>query len=56
MMAENRTDMASQDRSDAPLLQRLYDRIWLLALLALLFWGLSYVGWGLVDVFSVPPG
>lgn len=41
---------------DPPLLQRLYDRIWLLALAAVLFWALSYVLWGLVDIFSVPPG
>jgi len=37
-------------------LQRLYDRIWLLALAALLFWALSYLVWGFVDVFSVPMG
>lgn len=38
------------------MLQRLYDRIWLLALAALLFWALSYLVWGFVDVFSVPMG
>ncbi|WP_396610254.1 hypothetical protein ACH9L7_08295 [Haloferax sp. S1W] len=48
--------MASTDRDQAPLLQRLYDRIWLLALFALLFWALSYVVWGVLDIFSVPPG
>lgn len=48
--------MASSDPADAPLLKRLYDRIWLLALLALVWWALSYVGWGLVDIFSVPAG
>lgn len=37
-------------------MQRLYDRIWLLALAALLFWALSYVVWGLLDIFSVPTG
>lgn len=42
--------------STAPLMQRLYDRIWLLGLLALLFWALSYVVWGILDVFSVPAG
>ena len=46
--------MAPSDRTEAPLLQRLYDRIWLLALAALLFWALSYVAWGLADVLSVP--
>lgn len=46
--------MASEETR--PLPQRLYDRIWLLALLALLFWTLSYLVWGLADIFSVPPG
>lgn len=48
--------MASSDQRRAPVIKRLYDRIWLLALAALLFWALSYVLWGMVDVFSVPPG
>lgn len=48
--------MAPSDQREAPLLQRLYDNIWLLALAALVFWALSYVVWGMVDVFSVPPG
>lgn len=42
------------DTSDPPVLQRLYDKIWLLALAAVLFWALSYVIWGFMDVFSVP--
>jgi len=33
--------------------ERLYDRIWVLALLAFVFWALSYVAWGAVDVLSV---
>lgn len=41
---------------DRPLLQRAYDSIWLLALAALVFWTLSYVVWGLIDIFSVPIG
>jgi hypothetical protein len=50
------SDMASTDQDEVPLLQRVYDRIWLLALAALLFWALTYVVWGLMDVFSVPAG
>lgn len=48
--------MASSGESQAPLFKRLYDRIWLLAALALAFWALSYVVWGFADVFSVPVG
>lgn len=44
------------DTGDPPLAQRLYDRIWLLALAALLFWALSYVIWGVIDIVSVPLG
>lgn len=48
--------MASSDASDGPFLQRLYDRIWLLALAALAWWAVSYVIWGFFDIFSVPGG
>lgn len=36
--------------------QRLYDSVWLIAGLAILFWMLSYVVWGLVDILSIPGG
>lgn len=42
--------------SDPPFAQRLYDRIWLLALAALVFWALGYVLWGIIDIVSVPAG
>ena len=48
--------MASSNQDEGPLLQRVYDRIWLLAGAALLFWALTYVVWGLLDIFSVPAG
>lgn len=44
------------DRTDPPLLQRAYDKIWWLALAAFVFWTLSYVVWGLADILSVPAG
>lgn len=44
----------STDSTDAPFMQRLYDRIWLLAGLALLFFFVVYVGWGLADLAAVP--
>lgn len=48
--------MPRANQSEPPLLQRVYDRIWLLAFAALLFWALAYVAWGLLDIFSVPVG
>ena len=36
------------------MMQRLYDRIWLLALAAVLFWAVSYLLWGILDIVSVP--
>ena len=38
-----------------PTLQRVYDSIWLLAIAALLFFALSYVGWGIIDILAAPP-
>lgn len=48
--------MPSDMEGDSPLLQRLYDRIWLIAVLAILFWAISYVVWGYVDIWTIPPG
>lgn len=48
--------MGSTDQQQRPILQRLYDRVWLLAALALVFWAFTYIIWGLVDIMSVPPG
>lgn len=43
--------MSIDDANEGPpFMQRLYDRIWLLALLAMVFWTLSYVGWGAFDI------
>jgi hypothetical protein len=39
---------------DVPTMQRLYNRIWLLAGLAMTFFLIVYVGWGLADILSVP--
>lgn len=50
-----RIDM-SNPPEEIPVMQRLFNRIWLLAILALLFFTMSYLVWGLLDVFSVPPG
>lgn len=46
--------MSRQNTDDIPVLQQIYNRIWLLAILALIFFFVTYVGWGLVDILSVP--
>jgi len=40
--------------AEAPWPQHLLDSIWLLAGAAVLFWALSYVVWGLIDLLSIP--
>ena len=37
-----------------PLMQRLYNRIWLLAVAAMVFFIIVYVGWGLLDLTTLP--
>jgi len=34
--------------------QQLYDSVWLIAGAAIVFWVLSYVIWGVVDILTVP--
>lgn len=45
---------ASPDPGTAPLPQRVYDRIWWLALAAMAFFAASYVAWGLADILTLP--
>lgn len=44
------------DDSTPPVMQRLYESIWLWAAVAVLFWILSYVVWGFVDITVLPGG
>jgi len=46
--------MTDEAPGEMPLMQRLYDKIWLLAVVAFLFWFLTYVLWGFLDIVSVP--
>lgn len=39
---------------EIPTMQLLYNRIFLLAVASLVFFFLVYVGWGLIDILSVP--
>ena len=38
----------------SPMMQRLYNRIWLLAVAAMVFFIIVYVGWGLLDLTTLP--
>lgn len=55
-LAERVSTMDPPPTEDTPVMQRLYDRIWLLAALAMAFYAVAYVGWGVLDVLSLPPG
>lgn len=44
----------TDEKLEAPLMQRLYDKIWLLAVAAFVFWLVTYVLWGFLDIVSVP--
>jgi hypothetical protein len=46
----------SSSAEEIPMMQRIYNRIWLLAVAALLFFFLVYVGWGLLDLMTLPSG
>lgn len=48
--------MSTHSTEDIPFMQRLYNRIWLLAVLAMIFFIVVYVGWGVLDIVSVPTG
>lgn len=44
----------TRDSGDIPTMQRLYNRVWLLAAAAMVFFLVAYVGWGLLDLLSLP--
>jgi hypothetical protein len=50
----SRESAMSSATDEIPVMQRIYNRIWLLALAALVFFFLVYIGWGLLDLLSLP--
>ena len=46
--------MSDQQTEEIPVMQRLYNRVWLLAIAGILFFFVTYLGWGLIDIMSVP--
>lgn len=51
-------DVAEHTDADdsIPWQQSLYESIWVWAGVAILFWVLSYLVWGFVDLMSIPAG
>jgi hypothetical protein len=41
---------------DIPVIQQIFDSIWLLAGVAIVFFVLSYIVWGMVDLLTIPMG
>lgn len=53
-MTDHNPEQSASDGIPWP--QKLYDSIWLLAGAAIVFFVLSYVVWGLVDILTVAAG
>lgn len=49
-------DDRESGKEPTPWPQKVLDSVWLLALAAMVFFFLSYVLWGLIDLRAVPPG
>lgn len=47
---------AGDPDASIPWQQRLYQKVWLWAVAAILFWLVSYVIWGWVDLLILPEG
>lgn len=47
---------AATDTDDEPWPQRLLDNIWLLAFAAIVYFVVSYIVWGMVDLATIPMG
>jgi hypothetical protein len=50
------TDDQARNDLNVPWTQRLYESIWVWAAVAILFWVLSYLVWGFIDLISIPAG
>jgi hypothetical protein len=48
-----RTESSTED---VPVMQQIFDSIWLLAGVAIVFFVLSYLVWGMVDLITIPMG
>ena len=46
--------MTDQPVEEIPMMQQLYNRIWLLAAAGIVFFFLVYLGWGMIDILTLP--
>lgn len=57
--SEDESPAVSTDDSspeEPPVIQQIFDSIWLLAGVAIVFFVLSYIVWGMVDLLTIPMG
>lgn len=50
------TETTSSSSEDVPVIQNIFDSIWLLAGLAIVFFVMSYIVWGMIDLLTIPMG
>ncbi|MFB6347254.1 MAG: hypothetical protein ABEK50_16140 [bacterium] len=53
---EESTQPSEHESEDIPLPQKIFDSIWFLAGVAIVFFVLSYIVWGMVDLLTIPLG
>lgn len=53
---EHAMPSSENSSTDRPWQQQIYDSVWLLAGAAIVFFVLSYMVWGLVDILTIPAG
>lgn len=56
MSQDTSPEQTSTDPSETPIMQRVFNSIWFLAGLAILFFVLSYIVWGFIDLLTIPLG
>jgi len=49
-------ETVDESNEDVPVIQKIFDSVWLLAGVAIVFFVLSYVVWGMVDLLTIPTG
>lgn len=55
-MNEETKESTETAPEDIPVMQQIFDSVWLLAGVAIVFFVLSYIVWGMVDLLTIPMG